>query len=409
MNLEHLKNNYFNTNTSRPSVYIASNKGPYSNTRTALSNIDLSPARGKKVLLKPNVGRIATLDKGITTHPDVVAAAYDAFVEAGASVAIGESPISGVNTMEAFEISGITAIAKERNCTLIDMDVRKFVNIDIPDGIALKSMKVCPEIFEFDIIVTIPVMKTHMHTGVTLGLKNMKGCLWRRSKVILHMLPVVEGIDEKPIDIAIADMSTLLRPHLSIIDGTVCMEGLGPSAGSPKPMDLVLVGADLIATDAVACELMGINAMNVPHLKLSAARQQEIIDIDSINIDLPNWRDLISKFSSPPKNLSLEYENITIFDKNSCSACQSSLYLFLKRYGKDVSGYFTDEHPLNLAIGKGVSDIPAETLCIGNCTRAHAGNGTFIPGCPPVSSEILSAITGKQSFDVKDGHADTDE
>ena len=48
------------------------------------------------------------------------------------------------------------------------------------------------------------------------------------------MLPPMDGYDAKPIDVAIADMSGVLRPHLSIIDGTVGMEGLGPSAGKPK-------------------------------------------------------------------------------------------------------------------------------------------------------------------------------
>ena len=210
MNLNHLNINHLESNKKEPTVYIANGSGPYDNTRIALANLDLTPAKNKKVLLKPNAGRAAAFDKGITTHPEVVAAAIDAFQEVGAIVTIGESPISGVNTMEAFEGTGISKIASERNCQLLDMDRRNFHRIDIPEGIALKSMKVCPEVFEHDIIVSIPVMKTHMHTVVTLALKNMKGCLWRRSKVTLHMLPAVENTDAKPIDIAIADMVSLL-------------------------------------------------------------------------------------------------------------------------------------------------------------------------------------------------------
>ena len=55
----------------------------------------------------------------------------------------------------------------------------------IPSGEAIQRLKVCPEVLEYDIVVSIPVMKMHMHTGVTLAVKNMKGCLWRRSKVCL--------------------------------------------------------------------------------------------------------------------------------------------------------------------------------------------------------------------------------
>ena len=83
----------FKVDTSCPSVFWASGEGPYKNTRKALSNIDLSPAKNKRVLLKPNAGRNVAPETGITTHPQVVAAAIDAFRECGADVAVGESPI----------------------------------------------------------------------------------------------------------------------------------------------------------------------------------------------------------------------------------------------------------------------------------------------------------------------------
>ena len=100
--------------------------------------------------------------------------------------------------------------------------------------------------------------------------KRLKGCLWRRSKVELHMLPALAGSKDKPLDVAIADMASVLRPHLAIVDGTVGMEGLGPSAGRPKPLDAVVVSADAFAADAVACQLMGTAAEHIPHLRLGA-------------------------------------------------------------------------------------------------------------------------------------------
>jgi uncharacterized protein (DUF362 family) len=404
--LKHLKTNPFATEHSKPKVFIADGYGPYDNTINALKKLDLSSVAGKRVLLKPNAGRMATYDKGVTTHPQVVAAAIDVFKKNGADVYVGESPISGVNTLDAFKITGIKDIADKRGCHLIDMDERKFINVSIPNSMALKSMKVCPEIFEFDIIVSIPVMKTHMHTEATLAVKNMKGCLWRRSKVKLHMLPPVEGHKDKPIDIAISDMATILKPHLSIIDGTVCMQGLGPSAGNPCPMDIVIVSANVFAADTVAAELMDIGAKNVPHLRICAERGFGYTDLDQIDIIHENWKKLVKTFARPPVNLSLSYPNIKVYDNNSCSACQSSLYLFLKRYGKKLDNYCSEGEPLNLAIGKGNENLPDGTICIGNCVRNQEDVGEFITGCPPVASEILSAITGRHAYDTKDGHGD---
>jgi len=391
--------NPFFKKQARVRVAVTHGQGPYHNTLTALQSIPLQVVRSKRLLLKPNAGRVAHSGEGITTHAEVVAAAIDAFSQAGAEVAVGESPITGVKAMEALEATGIAAEARKRKCPLIDMDQRPFVEMDIPDGRVLHKLKVCPEVLEFDLIVSVPVMKMHMHTDVTLSVKNMKGCLWRRSKVQLHMLPPIEGSDEKPINVAIADMASVLRPHLAIIDGTVGMEGLGPSAGQPKALDCVLVSADAFAADAVACRLMSARAEDVPHLRMGAERQLGVIDLDRMTITPECWQDWVCHFAKPPQNLSIEFPNITVRDNNSCSACQSTLLLFLKNYADRIFDYLPDQDRLDIAIGKGHTDLPEKTLCIGNCTAGCKQNNPYVPGCPPVASEIIKKLTGHTTLD----------
>ena len=125
-----------------------------------------------------------------------------------------------------------------------------------------------------DFIISIPVMKTHMHTQVTLSLKNMKGLLWRREKARFHQLQCDETITqgEKELDIAISEMASVLLPHLAIIDGTVGMEGMGPAYGKPKKMGVIIVGDNALSADAVATRLMGFDPESVPHLQLSAEK-----------------------------------------------------------------------------------------------------------------------------------------
>jgi uncharacterized protein (DUF362 family) len=371
---------------------VAGGDDPVCNTRHALAPFDLSCARGKRVLLKPNAGRIAAPGEGVTTDPRVVAAAIDVFLEAGALVSVGESPITGVKAFEALEATGIAAVARERGCPIIDLDQRPAVEVAAPMGKAMQSFKVCADVLEHDLIVSIPVMKVHMHTGVTLAVKNMKGCLWRRSKVDLHMLPRIEGIDEKPLDIAIADMSCILRPHLAIIDGTVGMEGLGPSAGAPKRLGVVVAGNDAFSADAVACRLMGLSAAQVPHLRMGAERGYGVIDLASLEVTPTGWEERAVIFERAPQNLSIEFPRIRIHDQNSCSACQSTVLLFLRRYAETLFDYFPDQEKIDIAIGKSHADVPPGTLCIGVCTAAHREKGLFVPGCPPVGSAILDAI-----------------
>jgi len=104
------------------------------------------------------------------------------------------------------------------------MDRRPYIEVSLPDGRVIHSLRLCADVLDFDIIVSIPVMQTHMYIGATLSLKDMKGCLWRRSKVKLHMLPAVEGSEHKSIDVAIADMSSDLRPHLSMNNNDLAKE-----------------------------------------------------------------------------------------------------------------------------------------------------------------------------------------
>lgn len=387
-----IADNPFVKTASGTHVYVTKGPDAYDNTQRILQAMDLSGVKGLRVLLKPNIGRSARPGTAVTTNPAVIAAAIDVFREAGAIVAIGESPIIGVDLEEAYRICGVTKIAQARKCPLIDMDKHSFVERPIPNGKVLQTLQVCEDIEGFDVIVSIPVMKMHMHTHVTLSIKNMKGCLWRRSKVKLHMLPPVKGDDNKPINIAIADMSGVLRPHLAIIDGSVGMEGLGPSAGTPKELGVVVVSADPFAADSVACELMGTSAREAPYLAIAAQRGYGIIDIDAITIHPSHWRDWIKPFDKPPKNLEIEFPNITVLDKNSCSACQSTLLLFLKKYAEQLLDYFPDQKHVHIAIGKGHDEIPDHTLCIGNCMLNQEGRGVFVQGCPPVTSEILKVL-----------------
>lgn len=385
--------------SDRPVVYVTKGKDPYLNTLNALKNIDMRPVKGKRVLFKPNIGRIGTPESGIVTNPQVVAAAIDFFRDAGASsCAVGESPITGINVMDSFTVSGIAEVCRKRNVPIIDMDVRQPVEIILPSSVVLEKISVCADVFDFDILVSIPVMKMHMHTGVTLSIKNMKGCLWSRSKVYLHMLPQVPYCDDKSLNVAIADMASILYPHISIIDGTTGMEGLGPSAGSPKSAGVIVVSTDALAADSVACEIMGVSPRDIPHLRILQERGVGMINTAQINIRPSDWRTCIDPFAPLPQNLSIEYPNVTILDENSCSACQSTLLMFLKRHGTELSDYFPDSR-VTAAIGKGHKEIPANSLCIGNCTRKFRDHTIYVSGCPPVASSILKAIKKQKESD----------
>ncbi len=376
-------------NEVRPFVAICHGDDACLNTLDVLRKLQLPSFAGRRVLLKPNAGRKVQPRKGITTEPDVVAAACDFFLEKGADVAVGESTILGVKPLDCLESTGIAAVARERGIPVLDLDELPATKTPVRNGVVLDSLAVCGVLAQFDCVVSIPVMKTHMHCCVSLSLKNMKGCLRGREKVRLHQLPQPEEpTHEKTLDLAIADLSTVLQPDIAIVDGTVGMEGLGPSAGTAKRVGLVLASTDYLSADAVAAAIMGFSADAVPHLRLAAQRAGRTLALDEIDIAPHDWRKWTQPFERPPEELSIEFPRVNVMDCESCSACVSTLMLFLKRYYDELGDYL----PLNIAIGKGHETLPAGTLCIGNCTGDASGKGIFIPGCPPVASDIFQTV-----------------
>ncbi len=70
----------------------------------------------------------------------------------------------------------------------------------------------------------------------------------------------------------------------------------------------------------------------------------------------------------------------------------STLLLFLQKHREKLFDYFSSDGPIHIAIGKGHADLPEGTLCLGNCTINQRGKGIFVPGCPPVGSQILRVV-----------------
>ncbi|MBN1672676.1 MAG: DUF362 domain-containing protein [Kiritimatiellae bacterium] len=367
----------------------------YANVQAALRSLDPALPASGTILVKPNAGRMRGPGEGVTTSPAAVAAVLD-FLRARtrAELCVGESPIRGVAALAALEKTGIADVARERGVRLVDLDAAKPVSLAVPDGRAVRKLKVCRLAAEAACIVSVPVMKTHMHTVVSLSAKNMKGCLYRKEKVRLHQLGGIPyGAGEvKSLDLAIAEMGRVLRPALCVIDGAVGLEGFGPSAGAPKRAGLALAGTNAVSTDAVAAFLMGIEPGRVPHLALAARMGLGEVDLNAVAVTPGAYRTWRVPFALPPTEIAIEYPGVVLHDRESCSACLSTVALFLEQHHAMLREYALPDAQVHIAIGKAVQDAPPGTLFIGNCTRRHAARGIFVKGCPPVSSYILDVL-----------------
>ncbi|MGY5876390.1 MAG: DUF362 domain-containing protein, partial [Candidatus Thorarchaeota archaeon] len=111
---------------------------------------------------------------------------------------------------------------------------------------------------EADVIISVPTMKTHLLTNITIAMKNMYGTFPQENKAKYHRF----GIND-----VIYDVNNAFTPNLVIIDGTIGGEAWGPLSCRPLNYRTVIVSNDVVAADAVACQLMGFDPMSVDHIK----------------------------------------------------------------------------------------------------------------------------------------------
>jgi len=211
-----------------------------------------------KVLIKVNFIVDKTWDTGATTDPIVVEAIIKKLEAVPVKVYVVESDATITNADKAFEATGMKDMCSRNGVEWLNLrHVKDKVELAVPNGEALKSITV-PRLVTESAVISAAKLKTHADTGVTLGMKNMFGLLPDKFKGKYHL----KGMSK-----VVVDINTVLRPALTVIDGFVGMEGQGPVDGTPVQMNLIIAGTDVVATDATACRVMGINPYEIKHIR----------------------------------------------------------------------------------------------------------------------------------------------
>jgi len=207
---------------------------------------------GESILLKPNllVGR--SPERAVNTHPAVFRAVIEEFQRAGASVTYGDSPGFGPPETAARR-ARLATVARELGVPFADFSRGR--DVAHPDGRLIKSFTLAAAALDADGIVSLPKLKTHGLTRLTGAIKNQFGCIPGVRKPEFHArLPNADLFSRM-----LVDLNMVLRPRLAVMDGIVAMEGNGPQGGSPRALDVLLFSRDLVAIDAVACRLIGLD------------------------------------------------------------------------------------------------------------------------------------------------------
>jgi uncharacterized protein (DUF362 family)/Pyruvate/2-oxoacid:ferredoxin oxidoreductase delta subunit len=211
----------------------------------------------EKILVKPNLLSAAIPDKAVTTHPSVLKAVYRLLSECGCeNVKSGDSPGHG-SCEGAMKLLGLNDDTMY-GAKLTPMSEN--VHVDFSDGITCKEFDFCKEVVESDAIINVCKMKTHALERITGAVKNVYGFVCGYRKAAGH----VKFPNDTVFARMLADIHRCTHPRLHIMDGIIAMEGNGPGAGTPTPMNVILISQDPVALDTVYCYLINLDSELVP-------------------------------------------------------------------------------------------------------------------------------------------------
>jgi uncharacterized protein (DUF362 family) len=266
------------------SAYLAVARGaadPGELTRRAIAavgGIERFVKPGADVIVKPNIcNAYHGPEYASTTNPDVIAAIVALCVGAGAKrVRVMDFPFGGA-PQKAYAMSGIQAAVAAAGGEMEVMSKVKFRDVALPAGKAIQKWPVYGEILDADAVINVPIAKQHGSARLTLGMKNLMGVIEDRG-----------GFHARGLHQPIADLSSAVRPALTVVDAVRILTRNGPTGGNlddVKRMDTVIASADVVAADTYAATLFGLTPDDVPYIKLGAEMGLGQSDLKAIKVE----------------------------------------------------------------------------------------------------------------------------
>lgn len=212
-------------------------------------------SKNERILIKPNFGCHRNALTGATTDLRVLGSLIEMLQGEGYSdIVVGDGGMVGYIKINILNYLGVSALGKEYGVPIIDLNRDDGISMKLRSGALVKISKTVLE----SKVIDLAKLKTHVLTTVSLGIKNLMGCVVGFDKRHVHL----HGLDA-----SLASLPHKIKPRLTIIEGLVGMEGRGPVAGKPIESNLIIVGDDVIVADMVASRLMGFDLSRITHIK----------------------------------------------------------------------------------------------------------------------------------------------
>jgi uncharacterized protein (DUF362 family) len=379
--------------------------------------IDLSGAfdklsRGDNVFIKPNIvywSRETPVPPwGMITTSRVVEDVVRELKDRGAGqITIGEGiitfdPKDRETSAHAYESLGYNELSKRFGVKIVNTFEREFRRKRLGDDVALNFSV---DLLDSDFVVSLPVLKTHTQTVVSLSQKNLKGCLDINSRKRCH-----SDDRHKNLDFHVSMLADVLPKSCTLIDGIYTLERGPTYIGKALRSNLLIASEDMLLADIVGTALLGIDPGEVPHLVMACEKRGIAPSIESADVvgepvemwARPHkWDFPYNKDNSLP--VYLEYMGVKglsfpKYDHSLCTYCSGIIGII--QYAISKAWKKTPYDGVEILTGKMCSPNPGmnHTLLVGKCQiklnkdNEQIRNPIPVPGCPPRLDKLVDGL-----------------
>lgn len=242
----------------------------------ALGGIERFVAPGDSVVIKPNICvDYNPPEYAATTNPEVVATLVRLCLGAGAGrVRVMDMPFGGTPE-SAYAISGIEVAVQRAGGEMVLMNRAKFLETPIPDGLDLDKWEIYGDVLNANVIINVPIAKHHSLARLSLGMKNLLGVITQPGRIHSNLGQRV------------ADLASVIRPTLTVVDAVRVLVDHGPTGGSLNDVvraNTVIASHDFVAADAQAATLFGLTGGDIPYVRAAAEMGLGTKELGSLKI-----------------------------------------------------------------------------------------------------------------------------
>ncbi len=371
--------------------------------------------RGAKVFIKPNIvfwTKEAAFPKwGVITTSRVIEDIVILLKDLGSDdITIGEGIVTRKagdkeTPAHAFETLGYGTLKKRYGVNFVNVMDRPFGKTDLGDGVVLYFNR---DALDSDLVVDLPVLKSHNQTVVSLGIKNLKGLIDIKSRKKCHSPDPV-----KDLHYHVARLADRLPPVFTLIDGIYSLERGPGFDGKMHRRNLLIASSDVFAADKAGARILGFEPSEVPYLVHAAKNQNRPIDLSDVEVtglsldevstrheyDFPYHEDAERSLPVPFAKQGMKGLYYRKYDTSMCTYCSSVNGVVLSAIRSAWKGEDFDK--VEVLTGKKMSPAPGmnKTILLGKCMfLAHRNNPDIkemipVKGCPPDPDDIARAFT----------------